>query len=96
MIFAEIKIEIVASTCFYLWHIMFSINVETILTSENYLNLTYLIWLSYHSFSVVRFPVDEPALASTTTQDRAKDLCASELYRIICMFKKRHYAGLGQ
>ena len=29
--------------------------------------------------SVVRLPVDKPALASTTTQYRAKNLCASEL-----------------
>ena len=32
-----------------------------------------------HSSSVVRLPVDKPALASTTTQYRAKDVCASEL-----------------
>ena len=37
------------------------------------------IWLSHPSSSVVRLPVDEPALASTTTHDHAKDLCASEL-----------------
>ena len=54
-------------------------NAETILPSGNYLNLTYLILLSHPSSSVVRLPVDEPTLASTTTQDHAKDLCASEL-----------------
>ena len=37
------------------------------------------IWLSHPSFLVVRLPVDEPALASTTTHDHAKNLCASEL-----------------
>ena len=37
------------------------------------------IWFSHPSSSVVRLPVDEPALASTTTHDHAKDLCASEL-----------------
>ena len=47
--------------------------------SGNYLNLTYLIWLSHPSSSVVRLPVDEPASASTMTHDHAKDLCASEL-----------------
>ena len=46
-------------------------NAETILTFRNYLNLTYLIWLSHPSSSVVRLPVDEPTLASTTTQDHA-------------------------
>ena len=47
--------------------------------SGNYLNPTYSIWLSRPSSLVVRLPVDEPALASTTTQDHAKDLCAYEL-----------------
>ena len=37
------------------------------------------IWFSHPSSSVVRLPVDEPALALTTSQDHAKDLCASEL-----------------
>ena len=47
--------------------------------SENYLNLTYLIWLSHPSSSVDRLPIDEPALASIMTHDHAKDLGASEL-----------------
>ena len=47
--------------------------------SGNYLNLTYLIWLSHPSFSVVWLPVDEPVLASIMTHDHAKDLGASEL-----------------
>ena len=41
--------------------------------------MTYLIWLSHPSSSVVRLPVDEPALASTMTHDHAEELCTSEL-----------------
>ena len=45
----------------------------------NYLNLTYLIWLSHPSSSAAWLPVDEPALVSIMTHDHAKDLCSSEL-----------------
>ena len=45
----------------------------------NYLNLTYLPWLSHPTPSVARIPVDEPVLASIMTHDHAKDLSASEL-----------------
>ena len=40
----------------------------------NYVNLTYLIWLSRPSYLVARLPVDETALA----HDRVEGLCASE------------------
>ena len=43
---------------------------------ENYLNPTYLFWLSHPSSSVARLSVDEPALAWIMTHDLAKDLCA--------------------
>ena len=44
--------------------------------------------LAHPSSSVVRLPVDEPALALTTTQDHAKDLCTlSSVAEDIC----RHY-----
>ena len=47
--------------------------------SGNYLNLTYVTWLSHPSPSAARLPVDEPALASIMTHDHAEDLFASEL-----------------
>ena len=47
--------------------------------SGNYLNRTYLIWLSHPSSSAAQLPVDEPALASIITHDHTKDLCASGL-----------------
>ena len=47
--------------------------------SGNYLNLTYLTWLSHPSPSASRLPVDKPAFASIMTHDHATDLCASEL-----------------
>ena len=48
-------------------------------TIQENLFLNYQIWISHPSSSVVRLPVDEPALASIMTHDHAKDLCASEL-----------------
>ena len=60
------------SRAFSIWHSLMEL-------SGNYLNLTYLIWLSHPSSSAARLPVDEPALASITTKDHAKDLWASEL-----------------
>ena len=56
-------------------------NAETILTFRKLFksHLFNLAFPPYSSSSVIRLPVDEPNFASTTTQDHAQDLCASEL-----------------
>ena len=55
-------------------------NAETILTFRKLLKFhLFDMVFSPYSSSVVRLPVDKPALASTTTHDHAKDVCSSEL-----------------
>ena len=48
------------------------LNAGTVLTVRRLLK-------SHPSSSIVRLPVDKPALASIMTHDHAKGLCASEL-----------------
>ena len=54
-------------------------DARAILTFWTFLSHPHDRAFSHPGSSVVRLPVDEPALASIMTHDLAKDLCASEL-----------------